>query len=136
MGIKINGKSKWFKSIANKRKNLESEELVLLQKKVKIQEQLNKVNQKKASIKKQIENLTKNFTVSEHALLRYIEKSYNINLNDISNNILKNESLVKYDLFGNGEYPINKGLKAVIKDKVIVTIKWKKEITKHCWDNI
>lgn len=51
------------------------------------------------------------------------EKSYNINLNDISNNILKNESLEKYDLFGNGEYPINKGLKAVIKDKVIVTIK-------------
>jgi predicted nuclease with TOPRIM domain len=112
-----------LKALQIKEKNLDSEELVLLQEKVKIQEQLNKVSQKKASIKKQIENLTKDFTVSEHALLRYIEKTYNINLNDISNNILKNESLEKYDFFGNGEYPLNKGLKAVIKDKVIVTIK-------------
>ena len=112
-----------LKALQIKEKNLDSEKLVMLQQMATLQESINKIGQKQNAIKKQIENLTKDFTVSEHALLRYIEKTYNINLNDISNNILKNESLEKYDLFGNGEYPIAKGMKAVIKDKVIVTIK-------------
>jgi len=41
----------------------------------------------------------------------------------MSKKIIESESLKKYDLLGNGEYPLRDGLKMLIRDKIIVTIK-------------
>lgn len=112
-----------LKALQIKQKDLDSQRLILLRKKVEIQEELNKTNKRHDVITKQIEQLTKDFTVSEHALLRYCERTYNINLNEVSKKIVKSESLKRYDLYGNGEYPLGNGLKMIIKDKIIVTIK-------------
>jgi deoxyribodipyrimidine photo-lyase len=46
-----------------------------------------------------------------------------IDLNEMSKKIIESESLKKYDLLGNGEYPLRDGLKMLIRDKIIVTIK-------------
>ena len=112
-----------LKTLQIKQKDLDSQKLILLRKKVELQEELNKVSKKHDVISKQIEQLTKDFTVSEHALLRYCERTYNINLDEVSKKIVESESLKRYDLYGNGEYPLGNGLKMIIKDKIIVTIK-------------
>lgn len=112
-----------LKALQTKQKDLDSQKLLLLRKKVEIQEELNKTNKKYDVITKQIEQLTKNFTVTEHALLRYLERIYNIDLNAISKKIVESESLKRYDIYGNGEYPLGNGLKMIVKDKIIVTIK-------------
>ena len=115
-----------LKALQTKQKDLDEQKLFILRKIVELQEQQNKIHRQYDAVTKQIENITKNFTVTEHALLRYIEKTYNIDLNETSKTILESESLKRYDTIGNGEYPINNGLKAVVKDKIIITIKGKK----------
>ena len=112
-----------LKALQIKQKDLNSQKLIFLRKKVELQEEINKTNKKYDVITKQIENLTKDFTVTEHALLRYCERTYNIDLNEVSKKIVESESLKRYDLYGNGEYPLDNGLKMIIKDKIIITIK-------------
>lgn len=112
-----------LKALQQKQKDLSNQKLELLRKQVELQTQINTVSNKERQIEKQISELTKDFTVSEHALIRYCEKKYNINLNEISKEILDSESLHKYNTLGNGEYPLKDGLKMIVKDKIIVTIK-------------
>ena len=73
-----------LKALQIKQKDLDSQKLLLLRKMAEVQEELNKTNKKYDVITKQIEHLTKDFTVTEHALLRYCEKTYSINLNEVS----------------------------------------------------
>lgn len=112
-----------LKALQMKQKDLDSQKLILLRKMAEVQQELNKVHKNYDVISKQIDQLTKDFTVTEHALLRYCERIYNIDLNEMSKKIIESESLKKYDLYGNGEYPLGNGLKMIIKDKIIVTIK-------------
>lgn len=112
-----------LKALQTKLKDLDSQKLLLLRKQIEIQEELNKTNRKCDVIEKQIEQLTKDFTVTEHALLRYCERTYNIDLNEVSKKIVESESLKRYSLYGNGEYPLGNGLKMIVKDKIIITIK-------------
>lgn len=54
--------------------------------------------------------------VSEHALLRYLERKYSLDLSQIGADLLKQCSEC------NGKYPVGDGLKAVVRDKTIVTV--------------
>ena len=112
-----------LKALQIKQKDLDSQKLILLRKMAEVQEGLNKVHKKYDVISKQIDQLTKDFIVTEHALLRYCERIYNIDLNEMSKKIIESESLKRYDFLGNGEYPLRDGLKMIIRDKIIVTIK-------------
>jgi uncharacterized protein YeaC (DUF1315 family) len=112
-----------LKALQMKQKDLDSQKLMLVRKMAEVQQELNKVHKNYDVISKQIDQLTKDFTVTEHALLRYCERIYNIDLNEMSKKIIESESLKKYDLLGNGEYPLRDGLKMLIRDKIIVTIK-------------
>ena len=59
--------------------------------------------------------------VSEHALLRFVERVGGYDLNAISEAIAKEiEPMVKS--IGSGKFPIANGFRAVVKDKVVVTI--------------
>lgn len=63
--------------------------------------------------------------VTEHAMLRYVEHVYGINLEDIQNNILTDRNVLAYKTLGNGRYPvgdIGSGCKAVIKNGSVVTV--------------
>lgn len=65
--------------------------------------------------------ISKDPVVSEHALLRYIEREMGFDLDVIKDAILTNERKVMIKAMGNGKYPIGK-CKAVVKDMVIISI--------------
>ena len=60
--------------------------------------------------------------VSEHAMLRYIERVLGIDLKEIERRILTDEVKEQYKIVGNGRFPINDEFRALIRDNVVVTI--------------
>lgn len=60
--------------------------------------------------------------VSEHAILRYLERTMELDIKAIEKEILTDETLKQYRTLGNGKYPISNGCKAVIKDNVVITV--------------
>ena len=60
--------------------------------------------------------------VSEHAVLRYLERTMELDLKAVENEILSREVVSQYRTLGNGKYPVSNGYKAVIKDNVVLTI--------------
>ena len=60
--------------------------------------------------------------VSEHAVLRYLERTMELDLKAVENEILTEETVKQYRMLGNGKYPVSNGCKAVIKDNVVLTI--------------
>lgn len=61
--------------------------------------------------------------VSEHALLRYLERVHNIDLEALKAMILTPQLSNAIKTLGSGKYPLSGGGgKAVVKDKVIVSI--------------
>ena len=60
--------------------------------------------------------------VSEHAVLRYLERTMELDLKAVENEILTEETVKQYRTLGNGKYPVSNGCKAVIKDNVVLTI--------------
>ena len=75
-------------------------------------------------LKKQINSVNKNgeLKVSEHAIVRYLERVRGVDIAEIENEIL-NDSVVSYvsKLGGNGKFP-NGGYQVVIKDFTVTTI--------------
>lgn len=60
--------------------------------------------------------------VSEHAILRYLERTMGLDIKAIEKEILTDETLKQYRTLGNGKYPVENGCKAVIKDNVVITV--------------
>ena len=60
--------------------------------------------------------------VSEHAVLRYLERTMELDLKAVENEILSEQVVSQYKTLGNGKYPVSNGCKAVIKDNVVLTI--------------
>jgi len=82
----------------------------------KAQTKLNEINQEIKKLK------SSEPVVSEHALLRYLERKYNLDLEDIKREILTNDNVIMIKNMGNGKYPISDGLKAVVKNNTVITI--------------
>jgi septation ring formation regulator EzrA len=76
-----------------------------------------------AQLKHRIKTLqNKEVIVSEHALLRYIERVMGVDLEEIKNQVLGPETLALIGKLGNGKYPIGNGVRAVVKNNTVVTI--------------
>lgn len=76
------------------------------------------------SIKEKISKLTSNteIIISEHALLRYIERVLNIDIEEISNSILTDQFKTLVYTLGDGKIPLNNDFTAIVKDNVVTTI--------------
>lgn len=76
-------------------------------------------------LEQEIQNFAKEPEVSEHALLRYIEREMGFDLDAIRAEILNAElkGMIK-TLGGNGKFPIHKNAKhrAIVQNNVIVSI--------------
>jgi len=74
------------------------------------------------NIDNEIEMLTKDdsLVVSEHAMLRYIERVVGVDLEDMRQDIISQVE-APYRSLGNGKYPIHGG-RVVVKDNVIITV--------------
>lgn len=76
------------------------------------------------NLKKKIDSIEsdKGITVSEHAILRYMERIQKIDIKAIEKEIISDEVLKMIETLGNtGSYP-NKDFKLVIKNGTVVTI--------------
>lgn len=60
--------------------------------------------------------------VTEHAMLRYLERVDGLNTDALKERILGEETIKNHKVLGDGKFPIKGGGLAVIKDNVIVTI--------------
>lgn len=63
--------------------------------------------------------------VSEHAMLRYIERELGIDMEELQERILPKKIMKSISSFGNGEFPIGDH-KVVIKNNTVVTVISKK----------
>jgi len=80
---------------------------------------------KLASIKEEIRNLEqKNITpvVSEHAVIRYLERVKGLNIELIKQEILTEKIVEQFKTLGNGKYPIQGKHKAIIKGGTVVSV--------------
>lgn len=60
--------------------------------------------------------------VSEHALLRFIERHYGVNLDEIKQKILTDTTVKAIKTLGSGKYPLACGGRAVVKGSTVVSI--------------
>lgn len=102
-------------------------ELLRTEVKVKNTEIYNKKNNVKQlsdKIKKLEDNSNKDLVISEHAILRYLERIIGLDLNKLKKEIITNElkEVVKDWGSDSGSF-IKKGVEYVIKNNVIITIK-------------
>lgn len=62
------------------------------------------------------------FDVRDHAIVRYLERTGQIDVEKLKEEILSDRIVEQARVLGNGHYPIRSGLIAVIKDKNVVTV--------------
>lgn len=84
---------------------------------------INHISNLLKNLDKQIEELTdKELVVSEHAILRYLERKYSLDLEVIRKEIATDSVKDQHSMLGSGKYPIGDGMKAVIKDNTVVSV--------------
>ena len=88
---------------------------------IEISEKQLQINKKREAIKSLEKRKPKDLTISEHAILRFIERGIGIDIKMIEDNLKKQLEKTITEL-GSGEYPINGGFKARVKDNVLLTI--------------
>lgn len=111
-----------LKELQTRRNQLQAEQNRL---KLEVKEKtdaLVQCNQRLASVNKEIDLMTKEPMVTEHALLRYCERVLKIDMDAIKATILSETTLKQSQTLGNGKYPVVDGHRAVIKDSCVVTI--------------
>lgn len=89
------------------------------------QKELNLLQKEKKSLQERIRHLSGDgkLIVSEHAILRWLERKHGVDLKGIEREILNDEVLRITDtLGGNGEFP-NGDMVLIIKQNVVITVK-------------
>ena len=93
--------------------------------------QLNKKEELLKQKQKECENLYsqikklrqyKKLQITDHALVRYLERQTGINIQAVRDEILTQKLLDAYKHIGDGELPINDKVRAVVKNGTIITI--------------
>jgi len=60
--------------------------------------------------------------VTEHAILRYLERTMDLDMDEIKNKILSESTVEQIKILGNGKYPIGGGRKVVVKDMTAISV--------------
>lgn len=74
------------------------------------------------AIAAQIKQATAKPTVTEHATLRYLERKCGVDVEAVKAEILTEKVAEYIRQFGSGKFPIGDGMRAVVKENVIVTV--------------
>lgn len=112
-----------LKQLQVRKSNLEAEIKRLADEKIENAKNLEQARQKLAAIQHQIDAATADVVVSEHAMLRYMERVMGVDLEQVRVHILADgrEDLIRSA--GSGTYPILDDIKAVVKGRTVVTIR-------------
>jgi hypothetical protein len=120
MSVKINTELKGLQSLLKKAeaeadvldKDIIAKQKEMKQKKALIKDLRNKIKSKSSD----------SIVLTEHAILRYLERSGKIDLDAIKKEILNKNLEAQIRSLGNGVFPIKDGLKARVKNSSIVTV--------------
>ena len=114
-----------LKSLETKYKQIETKRNLIINEINDKQLEASSLKKELGQIKQQIDSLKSKdvgkIIVSEHSLLRYIERVLGIDLNVLRNKILSDEDAKVISALGNGTFPKD-GFKIKIKDGVVVTV--------------
>lgn len=113
-----------LKHLQTRKAKLEAE-LIQLNKNLKLaNEEYCKCKNQLKSIHYQISNFVKSdeLIVTEHAVLRFIERKYKLDIKEIEKQIINDKVKSQILVLGNGKYPIGEGLKIVVKNNSVVTV--------------
>ena len=114
-----------LKSLETKYKQIETKRNLIINEINDKQLEASNLKKELGQIKQQIDSLKSKdvgkIIVSEHSLLRYIERVLGIDLNVLRNKILSDEDAKVISALGNGTFPKD-GFKIKIKDGVVVTV--------------
>lgn len=114
-----------LKRLITQAKELRADFAVAVDEVKKAQRKVSKLKSLVDDCQEKIDSFTVNedkLVVSEHAIIRYIERSIGIDRKEIIETILEEMRVDSYAKLGDGKYPIGKKLKAVIKSGVVVTV--------------
>lgn len=81
----------------------------------------NKIRGEIAELNHKIKLATKQLTLTEHAILRYIERVMGVNVEEVRSKILTDKLKKLNDEIGDGEFHLD-GFKVIVKENVITTI--------------
>lgn len=105
--------------LEEKIKSLKSEENVLTKNITITSQKLSEVKSSIANIK----NNNKNIIISDHAIVRYVERVIGINLEEIESKICPEATRSQIRAFGSGSYQVNSNEFTIkIKDNVVITL--------------
>lgn len=94
----------------------------LFDEKHNVEKAIKKEKNNLAGVEKDIDKLkNKNIVISEHAMLRYLEKKYKIDLKGIEDELLDEKTMNLISELGNGKYPSVDSL-LIVKNNTVVTI--------------
>jgi predicted transcriptional regulator len=79
----------------------------------------NEINQIQHEIEKQISSKPQ---ISDHALLRYLERTEQINIEQLKDQLLTPKLVEIINTFHSGRFPISNDLQAIVKNNTITTI--------------
>lgn len=114
-----------LKSYNTQKKKIKNDLVLLKSEKTNLNKEIELKEKRLTEINNSIKKLTNdNIIVSEHAVLRYLERVEGINISEIKEKILNNDLINMYKTLGNGTYPINRSNnnKAIIKNNIVITI--------------
>lgn len=117
--------SNTLKKYQTQLKKLKSKQDVVGAELADCQQRYNQIKTEILETQTKIKELSRNnqLIVSEHATIRVLERMFEINLSEINQQII-NELLPVYTKVGDGTIPVECiGLRAVIKNGVVVTVK-------------
>lgn len=85
-------------------------------------QEVSRLKENLEEVDSKIARLKSNPIVSEHAVLRYVERAMEIDIDEIKRRILSDETKQRIQELGSGKFPIGDGLRAVVKGNVVVTV--------------
>ena len=115
--------SQQLKQLESRKSEAEQERKEVHRKQRVLIKQGTQLDHKITDIVKQIERLkAKEVVITEHAILRYVERAMGLDVEQIKDKILTEATRKAIEAMGNGKYPIDEGLKAIVKDNTIITV--------------
>ena len=80
---------------------------------------LNRMNKIKNNMENELEEATGGLSISDHAMLRYLQRAMDIDVESLRWGLL---NIIRKVYKGNGSYPLGNNMYAIIKNKVVASI--------------